>query len=191
MKPIGVLGLQGGYDPHLRMLAQLGVEAHKVSVLSEFDNLSGLIIPGGESTTIGKLLVQHNLLEPLREKIRSGLCVFGTCAGLILLAHQAEGSVQPLFDVLDVDVKRNAYGRQSSSFEAIVKLVGKDLPPQMAGIFIRAPQITRVGSGVTILANYEDLPVAVQQGRIMAASFHPELTQDTALHEAFVKLAQG
>ncbi|NNM53144.1 MAG: pyridoxal 5'-phosphate synthase glutaminase subunit PdxT [Spirochaetales bacterium] len=191
MKPIGVLSLQGGYDPHLKMLARLGVEAYKVSTLSEFDNISGLIIPGGESTTIGKLLVQHNLLEPLRERIRSGLCVFGTCAGLILLAHQAEGSVQPLFDVLDVDVKRNAYGRQSSSFEAIVKLVGENLPPQMAGIFIRAPQIIRIGSEVKVLASYEDFPVAVQQGRIMAASFHPELTQDTALHEAFVKLAQS
>ena len=191
MKPIGVLGLQGGYDPHLRMLAKLRIEAQKVSTLSEFDNISGLIIPGGESTTIGKLLVQHNLLEPLREKIRSGLCVFGTCAGLILLSHHAEGSVQPLFDVLDVDVKRNAYGRQSSSFEATVKLSGENLPLQMAGIFIRAPQITRVGAEVKVLASYEDLPVAVQQGRILAASFHPELTQDTTLHEVFIKLAQS
>ncbi len=191
MKPVGVLGLQGGYDPHLRMLSTLGVEAHKVSTLEEIDHISGLIIPGGESTTIGKLLVLHNLLEPLRKKIQAGLCVFGTCAGLILLSHQAEGSAQPLLNVLDVDVKRNAYGRQIYSFEAQVKLQGENLPPYMAGIFIRAPQITRVGSRVRILASYEDLPVAVQQENILAASFHPELTQDTALHQAFLRLMKS
>jgi 5'-phosphate synthase pdxT subunit len=169
------------------MLKSLNAEAYPVKTLAEIDSVRGLVLPGGESTTIGKLLVLHGLFDPLRERIMAGLPIFGTCAGLILLSKKALGSSQPLLEVLDVDVQRNAYGRQIESFETQVELLW-GAQAQSSAIFIRAPQIVRLGESVKVLARHENRPVAVQQGKILAASYHPELTENTALHQLFLSL---
>lgn len=184
---VGVLALQGGYDPHVRSLERLRVKAVKVKSWAEIDQVDALVIPGGESTTIGKLLHIHGLLEPLRAKIQDGLPVFGTCAGMILLSKKAEGMEQPLLGVLDVTVLRNAYGSQTESYEAKVELVGQK-QKSMLGIFIRAPRITEVGPEVKTVALYEGVPVCVRQGNLLAASFHPELTEDLSLHRYFMAM---
>lgn len=188
MRRIGVLALQGGFDPHLRALSPLNVEAVLVRSWAEIEATDALIIPGGESTTIGKLLVLHGLMHPLQDRIRAGFPVFGTCAGLILLSKRALGREQPLLGVLDVDVSRNAYGRQTESFETSVPFVVDEQVKDLPAVFIRAPQIARVGTGVDVLAQFEDSPVCVRQGKILAASFHPELTQSPVLHDYFLSL---
>lgn len=189
MKPvIGVLCLQGGYDSHLRMLQRLKVKTLRVLVPEDLEKTDGLIIPGGESTTIGKLLVFHNLLEPLQEKIRRGYPVFGTCAGMIMLSSGVEGPQQILVGGMDYRVKRNAYGRQIESFDAKVPVEGIHPGKLVQGIFIRAPQISTLGPSVQILGSFEDLPVLVRQGKLLAASFHPELTEDTTIHKYFLSM---
>lgn len=185
MGQIGVLALQGGFDAHLRALRRIGVPNVPVKSIEEMREVDALIIPGGESTTIGKLLVQHGILENLRALIANGLPVFGTCAGMILLAREVKLYSQPLLGVLDICVERNAYGRQTSSFETQLEFQNSKVP----AIFIRAPKVRAAGPDVVTLIEYEGSPVLLQQGRLLAASFHPELSDSTAIHEYFIDMA--
>lgn len=178
---VGVLALQGDFREHAAALARLGADTVLVRTPEDLAGIRALVIPGGESTTIGKLADWHGLVEPLRSAIEGGLPTLGTCAGMIFLAGStAEGHVQVQLGVLDVVVRRNAFGRQVDSFEADLEIEGLDEP--VRAVFIRAPWIEKVGSGVDVLATVDDHPVLVRQGVILAASFHPELTGDGRLH---------
>lgn len=187
---IGVLALQGAVAEHLRMLSELGCEAVAVKKVSQLDGLAGVIIPGGESTTIGKLMADYGFDHRLRTLAAQGLAVFGTCAGLILLAKEIEGSDQPRLGLMDVTARRNAFGRQVESFEVDLPVPTLGDPPVRA-VFIRAPYLVRVGPGVEILARYGEKIVLARQGRFLASAFHPELTEDTRLHAYFLRLAAG
>ena len=176
----GVLALQGDFREHARVLAAAGATPVEVRSAEELAGVDLLAIPGGESTTMAKLARAGGLVEPVRERIADGMPVFGTCAGLIVLAERVDGG-DPLFGVLDVTVQRNAYGRQVDSFEADVEVQGIDHP--VRGVFIRAPRVEAVGEGVRVVAEHDGHPVVLQQGRILVASFHPELVGETALHE--------
>lgn len=183
---VGVLALQGAFREHVNALQRLGADAVEVRTPAELEGVDGLVLPGGESTTMGLLLDSSKLREPLGAVIAAGTPVFGTCAGLILLARDLEDGVegQRTFQALDVTARRNGYGRQVKSFEGAVTLGAATEP--MAGVFIRAPRITRVGDDVEVIALLGDEPVAVRSGSIMAATFHPELTDDDRLHEVFL-----
>lgn len=184
---IAVLALQGAFIEHERMLARLGVECFEIRQLSDWQQpKDALIIPGGESTTQLKLLKDLKLLAPIREAIAGGLPVFGTCAGLILLAKDVDGEIFDRLSTMDISVRRNAYGRQLGSFftTAPMKGVGDDIPMT----FIRAPYINKVGPGVDILAETGGHIVAARQGKQLVTAFHPELNEDTRVHEYFLKL---
>lgn len=191
---IGVLALQGDFREHIQMLRSLGAETREVRKREELDDLDGLIIPGGESTTIGKIAREYDLIEPIRKMVSAGKPVWGTCAGMIVLARDV-GSRQPLVGVMDVKVRRNAFGRQVDSFEtdldvSAVESVqnGSDPHKPFHAIFIRAPLIDEVGPGVEVLAKLEDgTIVAARQGNVLATSFHPELTGDTRFHRYFLE----
>jgi 5'-phosphate synthase pdxT subunit len=184
---IGVLALQGDFDAHRRRLEHLGAEVVLVKKTEQLDEIDGLIIPGGESTTFLKLLGEDGLAR-LRDFVRVKP-TFGTCAGAILLAAQVENPPQPGLGALDVTVRRNAYGRQVNSFVALGKTsLGGD-PLEM--VFIRAPKFVRLGANVEVLGAEHNDPVWVRQGNIMAATFHPELSPDTRVHEAFLKLVRA
>lgn len=171
------------------MLEGLGVQVRRVTLPRHMSGLDGLVIPGGESTTIGKLMVEWELFEPVRSFGRSGGAIFGSCAGAILLAHDA-GRPQPLLGLMDLQVARNAFGRQIDSFQADLTIPVLGARP-FPGIFIRAPKITAVGDEAQVLCTLPDTTVvAAQQGRLLAVSFHAELTHDTRLHEYFVTLAR-
>ena len=182
---VGVLALQGAFREHVAAVASLGATAREVRQLKDIDGIDALIIPGGESTTMGKLLNEWNMLEPLRQRILNGMPVYGSCAGLILLCREIENSDQPRLGVLDATVRRNAFGRQVDSFETDLNIpeIGADPIP---AVFIRAPVITGVGAGVTVLAEVKGQAVAVRQNNILATSFHPELTPDTRMHSYFL-----
>jgi 5'-phosphate synthase pdxT subunit len=189
---IGVLALQGDFSEHISMLKKIGVEAVEVRLPKHLDGLSGLIIPGGESTTIGKLAVAYDLMEPLREFGKSH-AIWGTCAGAIFLSKDVR-SDQPLLGLMDITVQRNAFGRQVDSFETdldiegLKKASGTDHPYH--AVFIRAPIIESVRGNAKVLSALEDgRIVAAQEGRLLATSFHPELTDDTRFHQYFVSLA--
>ena len=189
---VGVLALQGAFREHLRALAVLGAAAREIRQLKDLDqpsSIEALIIPGGESSTMGKLLVDLGLLEPIRQRILAGMPVYGTCAGLILLCREIENSSQPRIAVLNARVRRNAFGRQVDSFEAALTMPVLGSEP-IPAVFIRAPIILDTDPGVEILASYpldgEERPVAVRQGQILATAFHPELTPDTRLHRYFL-----
>lgn len=188
---IGLLALQGAFREHGRMLAALGARPVELRQAKDLSGLDAVVLPGGESTTIGKLLVELDMLDPLRDLIQAGLPVFGTCAGLILLSREIENSDQPRLGVLDARVRRNAFGRQVDSFETNLSITGLD-PEPFPAVFIRAPVITAVGEQVQplayVLEENEERPVAVRQGNILAASFHPELTKDDRLHRYFLKM---
>ncbi|MGA0122633.1 MAG: pyridoxal 5'-phosphate synthase glutaminase subunit PdxT [Gaiellales bacterium] len=183
---VGVLALQGAFREHEQALERLGADACEVRVPDDLEGLDGLVLPGGESTTMDLLLDSSGLREPLADAIGSGLPVFGTCAGLILLARDIEDGTarQRSFAALDVTARRNGYGRQVRSFEADLAVAGEADP--MRGVFIRAPRITRTGPDVEILAELDGEPVCVRAGSIMAATFHPELTGDDRLHARFL-----
>lgn len=184
---IGVLALQGDFEEHCSVLAALGASPRQVRLPGELSGISGLIIPGGESTTLGKLAVTYGLLEPLREVSRR-IPVWGTCAGLVFMASDV-GRDQPILRILDVVVQRNAFGRQVESFEQDLDIQGIE-GGSLPGIFIRAPVITRIGPGVAVMCRLNDgRIVAVRQGRLLAAAFHPELTGDRRLHNYFLSLA--
>ncbi|MGE3961594.1 MAG: pyridoxal 5'-phosphate synthase glutaminase subunit PdxT [Dehalococcoidia bacterium] len=187
---IGVLALQGDFAEHLAMLRANGVDAVEVRTLAQIDGCDGLVIPGGESTTIARLLIAFEMLEPLRERIRNGLPTWGTCAGAILLADDVPALDRAPIGVMDMTVDRNAFGTQIQSFEADLHIAGMDGPPLRA-IFIRAPVIRRVGAGVEVLARLADgRIVAARQGHLLATSFHPELTHDSRLHGYFAEMCR-
>ena len=184
---IGVLGLQGDVLEHLQALRRVGARAVQVKTAPQLAEVAGLILPGGESTTIGKLLERFGLLEPLQARIADGLPVFGTCAGMILLSDELEqDEPQPLVGGLHVRTRRNAFGRQLDSFDTRIEVVGIDGGP-MDVAFIRAPRVERVLTDeVEVLASVDGHPVVVRQGPLWAAAFHPEVTGDDRLHAAFV-----
>jgi 5'-phosphate synthase pdxT subunit len=187
---IGILALQGDFEAHQKMLTeQMGVSSRLIRTVEEITDVDGLIIPGGESTTIGKLMVRYGLGEAIIRRAKAGMPVYGTCAGLILLAKEIVGSDQWRLGLMDVTVARNAFGRQIDSFEANIPLpfLG-ELP--VRGVFIRAPYVTAVGPGTEVLGQYEDKIVVVRQSNLLGTAFHPELTADTRLHEYFVQLCR-
>lgn len=190
---IGVLALQGDFREHIQVLRRLGAEVNEVRLPQHLAGLDGLILPGGESTTVGKLAMEYQLLEPLRELAASGVPLWGTCAGLILLARDV-GREQPLVGALNVQVNRNAFGRQVDSFEADLKVPVLTEPGRpFRAVFIRAPLVTYVGPGVNVLARLDDTNgvVAVQQGHVLGTAFHPELTNDDRFHRYFLALVEG
>lgn len=186
MMRIGILALQGAFIEHEKMLAQLGAESFEIRQLRDISGgMDGLIIPGGESTVQGKLMRELGLMEPVRELIKSGLPVFGTCAGLILLAKKIDGGEAPHLSVMDITAKRNAYGRQLGSFSTTACFDGIGVIPMT---FIRAPYITEC-SGAEPLAAVDGKIVAARQGSILATAFHPELTNDLSVHRYFLQMA--
>ncbi len=184
---IGVLAVQGAVREHILCLNRLGVEAVPVRRPADLADLSGLILPGGESTAQWRLLSRAELVEPLRKALAEGLPAFGTCAGLILLAREITNWPERYFGVLDVSVERNATGRQVDSFEARVSVDGLG---EVQVVFIRAPAIRRVGPKVEVLGVYEGEPVLVRQGSALGATFHSELTGDLQVHELFLGLCR-
>ena len=186
---VGVLALQGDFREHLEMLGGIGVKPREVRLPADLDGIAAIVIPGGESTTIGKLAVRFEVLEPLRRLIEGGLPTYGTCAGLIFSAMAVTEGSQPLLGVLDIVVERNAFGRQNESFETDLDIVGLDDP--FHAVFIRAPWVAKVGGGVDVLATVDDHPVMVRQGTIIGTSFHPELTGDDRIHRMLVDMIPG
>lgn len=183
---IGVLALQGAYAKHCEMLLRLGVEVREVRTTHDLAGLDGLILPGGESTTMLRLMRDEGLYEPLFE-FSSTHPTFGTCAGVILLAREVTHPVQESLGLLDVSVERNGYGRQIDSFGTQATVKGLSGEP-VELVFIRAPIITSLGSGVEVLAKCQDRPVLVRQGHILGATFHPELTTDSRIHQLFLEM---
>ena len=190
---IGVLALQGDFEAHLKMLAELGVEGKAVRLPKHLDDLDGIIIPGGESTTIGKLMVLYGLDEPLQQKIREGFPIWGTCAGLILLARETDNALegQPLLASMHIRVRRNAFGSQRESFETdlSVPVIGE---APFHAFFIRGPAIESVGPEVEVLATLDDgTIVAVRQGPVLGTAFHPEVSGDPRFHDYFLRVVQS
>jgi pyridoxal 5'-phosphate synthase pdxT subunit len=191
---IGVLALQGDTREHLAALREAGAEAITVRRRAELDAVDGLVIPGGESTAMSHLLLDFDLLEPLRARLAAGLPAYGACAGMILLASEildagTEGRAALPLRGIDMTVRRNAFGRQVDSFEGDIPFEGLDAP--VRAVFIRAPWVERVGEDVTVLAQAAGHIVAVRQGSVMATSFHPEMTGDRRVHRLFVDLVNG
>ncbi|ANW21086.1 glutamine amidotransferase subunit PdxT [Streptomyces clavuligerus] len=188
---IGVLALQGDVREHLTALAAAGAAAGPVRRPEELAGVDGLVIPGGESTTMSKLAHLFGMMEPLRERVRAGMPVYGTCAGLIMLADKIldPRSDQETIGGIDMIVRRNAFGRQNESFEAAVELTGVDGGP-VEGVFIRAPWVESTGADVRILAQHGGHVVAVRQGNALATSFHPELTGDHRVHRLFTEMVR-
>jgi len=187
---VGVLGLQGDFAEHLATLDRLGVDGVDVRRPEQLDEIDALIIPGGESTTIGKLARQYGIIEKLRDRVAEGMPVWGTCAGAIFIAKDVPAHPHPLAALMDITVERNAFGRQIDSFEADIK-VNELGPRAFHAVFIRSPQIIRVGPGVDVLATLDDgRVVAARQGRLLATSFHPELTNDDRFHRYFLSLGK-
>lgn len=184
---IGVLALQGAFARHIEVLDRLGAEAVKVRQPHHLDGLDGLVIPGGESTTMGKLMRSFDLVEPVAKLLADEVPVFGTCAGMILLASDvSDGAADQLvLGAIDLGVRRNGYGRQIDSFEAPLIIDGIDGGP-LTGVFIRAPVVERVGDGVEVLATVDGVAVLCRHGGVLVSSFHPELTGDDRLHELFL-----
>lgn len=178
---IGVLALQGGFSKHVAMLQSLNVPVIEVRTVEELQKCDGLIIPGGESTTLSRSIEYGNLHEALVTFFQKKP-VFGTCAGIILMSTHIIGSAVTHFNALDIDVERNAFGRQAESFSTSIPFQKKEVP----AVFIRAPRIRRTGPEVKILSSYKDEPILVQQGHFLGATFHPELTSNTAIHEYFL-----
>jgi 5'-phosphate synthase pdxT subunit len=184
---VGVLALQGDFREHVRVLSVVGAAPVEVRTPAELADVDRLVIPGGESTTIATLAHAGDLVQPLQERVRDGMPVLGTCAGMIVMAERVLDG-EPLLSLMDVTVRRNAYGRQVDSFEADVDVEGIDHP--VRGVFIRAPWIEDVGPAVRVLSSYEGRPVVLRQSALLAASFHPELIGETALHEYFLSLTR-
>ncbi|HYL72629.1 MAG TPA: pyridoxal 5'-phosphate synthase glutaminase subunit PdxT [Bryobacteraceae bacterium] len=182
-KKIGVLALQGDFEAHSKALARAGAEPVEVRSAADLQHIDGLVIPGGESSTMLKLLEMEDMLEPLREFGRAKP-VFGTCAGAILLANEVVNPAQQSLGLMDIAVERNAYGRQLDS--RIARLKPEGLEGDLEAVFIRAPIIRRVGANVKVLARYQGDPVLVEQGRHLVATFHPELTDDQRVHRLFL-----
>jgi 5'-phosphate synthase pdxT subunit len=183
---VGVLALQGAFAAHSDCLTSIGVQSIEVRTPEQLNSVDALLMPGGESSTMSQLLESSGLFDPISTRIADGMPVFGTCAGMILLASEIlDGrSDQRSFSAIDISVRRNAFGRQVDSFEATINSSVGDFH----GVFIRAPRIERVGEEVEVLGSINDEPVLVRQGNVLAASFHPELSNDARLHEYFVSI---
>jgi len=188
MKTVGILALQGAFREHGQSLIKCGVSVIEVRKLEDLDKCSALVLPGGESTTIGKLLNEWNLMDAIIKRVQEGMPLFGTCAGVILMAKEIKDSNQPRLGLLDVEVVRNASGRQVDSFEIDLTVEGLDRP--FTSVFIRAPYITEVGTSVEVLSKHEDKIVMVKQGNLLGCSFHPELTEDLRIHQYFVDMIE-
>lgn len=198
---LGVLAVQGDFAEHIAALNKIGAESREVRLPKHLEDLEGLIIPGGESTTLSRLMSLYQLREPIEGMARQGKVIWGTCAGMIMMAHEiTEGDPVPL-GLMDIGVLRNAFGRQVDSFEEDLQVAVFDSVP-FHGVFIRAPAIIRVGQGVTVLSTLPDAtlpdanwpdgrPVAVQQGNLLATAFHPELTNDSRFHQHFLNLVSA
>jgi 5'-phosphate synthase pdxT subunit len=188
MKRVGVLALQGDVVEHLHALRRLGVEAIEVKNERDLASVEGLIVPGGESTTVIKLLERFGLVEPIKKRVRAGMPFWGTCMGMIVAAHDVAGMKQDTLDLLDITVRRNAFGRQiaSSEVDLEVPVLGE---PAFPAIFIRAPWVERAGEGVEVLASQDGHGVFVRQGNVIGTSFHPELTGDDRMHAYFISLS--
>lgn len=190
MVRIGVLSLQGSYEEHLKCLSGIsGVAPCEVKTQKQLNEVSGLIIPGGESTTIGKLLTEYNLKEPVIEAARCGVPVWGTCAGMILMASEVVGEDYTHLGIMDIAVKRNAYGSQLESFNTSMK-VNEVSDSPIPLVFIRAPQVQKVWGEAHVMDSLEGKAVAVRQKNLLATSFHPELTDDLSFHKYFVDMAK-
>lgn len=185
---IGVLALQGAVAEHIRSVEQAGGKGIPVKRTEQLAELDGIIIPGGESTTIGKLMRKYDFVDALRDFSAQGKPIFGTCAGLIVLAERLDGAEEPHLGLMNMTVARNAFGRQRESFETDLDVKGIESP--LRAVFIRAPLIKEVGSDVEVLSTYKDEIVAARQGHLLASSFHPELTDDYRLHAYFVDMAK-
>ena len=195
---VGVLSIQGDVQENIlsakSAIAELGLDGNVVDVRTpeEISQLDGLIIPGGESTTIGQLSLVNGSLKILKEKIQGGMPVLGICAGMIMLSNTANDRIvgktdQPLLDILDIKLERNSFGRQKQSFESDISLNSINIP-KFNGVFIRAPSVSDVGSDVEVLSKFNERIVAVKKGNVIGTAFHPELTEDTALHKYFINL---
>ena len=191
MPVIGVLALQGDVREHLRALDEAGADAVPVRRLNEIEACDGLVIPGGESTTLWRLATAFELMDPLRKLIGGGLPAFGSCAGMIMLADRLEDGVtgQQTFGGIDMTVRRNAFGRQVDSFERDIRIDGDETP--FHAVFIRAPWVERAGPDVHVLAEDNDRIIAVRQGALLATAFHPELTPDRRIHTLFTQIVKG
>ncbi|KGP92700.1 glutamine amidotransferase [Pontibacillus chungwhensis BH030062] len=188
MTVIGVLGLQGAVREHVRSIEASGAQAIVVKRTSQLDDIDGLILPGGESTTMRRLIDKYGFFEPLQQFGQSGKPIFGTCAGLILLAERIQGQDQPHLGLMNMIVERNAFGRQRESFEAFIDIKG--VAKEYEAVFIRAPYIVEVGEGAEVLAKQNDKIVAAQDGHYLACAFHPELTDDHRLTKHFVQMVE-
>lgn len=184
---VGVLGLQGDFREHHRVFHDLGVDAQDVRTVDGIDEVDALVLPGGESTTMARLMNLYGLDEAIRERGRGGLPVFGTCAGLILLAREVQGGNPEGLGLIDVVVDRNAYGRQVDSFEADLDVKGIG---ELHAVFIRAPKIAEHGPDVEVLAEHDGVPVVAQEGNVLVSSFHPELIGEHRIHEHFLSLIE-
>jgi len=188
---VGVLAIQGDFLEHRQVLDRLGVDTEEIRLPEQLDNVDGLIIPGGESTTIVQLIDIYGFRNILREKVKSGMPAWGTCAGMIVIADRLTDHRPEPLRLMDIEVSRNAFGRQADSFEKDLQIEQIEGPPFRA-VFIRAPVVNSVGDGVKVLATLDDgRPVAVKQGHMLATAFHPELTEDSRVHELFLKIVEG
>lgn len=181
---IGILALQGAVREHAAALGQAGATPVVVKQTGELACLDGLIIPGGESTTIGKLMVKYGFIDAIKDFAAQGRPIYGTCAGLILVAKRVSEGTQPWLELMDIEARRNAFGRQQESFEAALEIATFDKP--FTGVFIRAPWIEKAGLGVTVLAEYDGKIVMAEEKNVLVTAFHPELTDDTRIHEYFI-----
>jgi len=188
---IGVLAIQGDYQEHKNMLEGVGAVTKEIRLPNELEDIDGLIIPGGESTTIIQLIDIYEMRNPIIERVTSGMAIWGTCAGMISIAKTLKDKRPDPLHLMDIEVSRNAFGRQIDSFETYLDIKNIEGPP-VRGIFIRAPVVTNIGKGVEILSEIESgKPVMVLQDKMLATSFHPELTDDTRIHEFFKNLSSA
>jgi 5'-phosphate synthase pdxT subunit len=188
---IGVLAIQGDFLEHQQVLARLGIDAPEIRLPSQLEDIDGLIIPGGESTTIVQLIDIYGFRQPLTERVRSGMPLWGTCAGMIVIADRLRDRRPDPLRLMDIDVSRNAFGRQIDSFEEDIALEGIE-GPDFRAVFIRAPAVNFMGDSVKVLAKVRDgRPVAVRQDRMLATSFHPELTGDDRVHQLFIRMVEN
>jgi 5'-phosphate synthase pdxT subunit len=184
---IGVLALQGAVREHIRHINELGAEGKAIKRPRELDEVAGLIIPGGESTAIGKLMVEYGFVEAIQNFHAAGKPIYGTCAGMILLAKTIAEGDQPLLALMDIEARRNAFGRQRESFETDLDIKGIGL---YRAVFIRAPWIEKIGSDVDLMAEFDGVKVMARQGLLMVSAFHPELTGDTRIHKYFLEMVK-
>ncbi|MCV4235821.1 pyridoxal 5'-phosphate synthase glutaminase subunit PdxT [Virgibacillus sp. LDC1] len=186
---VGVLALQGAVAEHIRSITLAGAEGVPIKKVEQLDSIDGLIIPGGESTTIGKLMRKYDFMDAIHQFSAQGKPIFGTCAGLIVLAERIQGDEEAHLKLMDITVARNAFGRQRESFETDLPVKG--IEETVRAVFIRAPLILEVGAGVEVLSTYKDEIVTARQGHLLAASYHPELTDDYRLHQYFVEMVRS